>query len=255
MFYSAEMFRISSLETASQETLRELLRAGAILDMPGRNHRWRIRDMMRGGRGGDGSEPGGRWVWLGQQKGGSRFEGPPPSGPAPGRAGAEGENEGTQAPPLQTTAPAPACSLRMAAMWVSGPGLAPAGRGLCQNPPCARLPLSRRPSVWVPSGQSCPPPSCALCFWLMHQPDSLKQNHLLSRQDPLFLSWHQMELLRRQRSFLSPEGVEMAPQATYVHTSLVGFRDEVNRASPLKTAQMTRGDAGAHLTESSAKYS
>ena len=89
----------------------------------------------------------------------------------------------------------------------------------------------------------------------MHQPDSLKQNHLLSRQDPLFLSWNQMELLRRQRSFLSPEGVEMAPRATYVHTSLVGFRDEVNRASPLKTAQMTRGDAGAHLTESSATYS
>lgn len=134
------------------------------------------------------------------------------------------------------------------------------GAGTCRPRPvpeptlCAATP-SRRPSVWVPSGQSCPPPSCALCFWLMHQPDSLKQNHLLSRQDPLFLSWHQMELLRRQRSFLSPEGVEMAPQATYVHTSLVGFRDEVNRASPLKTAQMTRGDAGAHLTESSAKYS
>ena len=158
-------------------------------------------------------------------------------------------------PSLQTTAPAPACSLRTAATRVSGPGLAPAGRGLCQNPPCARLPPSRRPSARVPAGQSCPPPSCALCFWLMHQPDSLKQNHLLSRQDPLFLSWNQMELLRRQRSFLSPEGVEMAPRATNGHTSLVGFRDEVNRASPLKTAQVTRGDAEAHLTESSAKYS
>ena len=44
----------------------------------------------------------------------------------------------------------------------------------------------------------------------------------------------------------------MALRAVDVHASLVGFRDEVNRASPFKTAQMTWGDAGGHRTEFSA---
>ena len=40
--------------------------------------------------------------------------------------------------------------------------------------------------------------------------------------------------------------------AAYVHVSLVGFRDEVDRVSPFKTAQMAGGDAGGHLTAFSA---
>ena len=46
--------------------------------------------------------------------------------------------------------------------------------------------LSRGPPAQLPAGQSHPLPSCALCFWLMHHPDALKQNYLLSRKDPLY---------------------------------------------------------------------
>lgn len=95
----------------------------------------------------------------------------------------------------------------------------------------------------------------------MHHPDALKQNYLLSRKDPLSSPGARWSRSGDNTAFSVLYGLRwtgcdgraaMALRAVDVHASLVGFRDEVNRASPFKTAQMTWEDAGGHRTEFSA---